>query len=232
MFEKSIGIFDQVAATPATLTDDALDADLLSFQVGPDAVVDASLSNSSLGTFYRIASPLFDRDAVSGLVRLISPSDELDAHISDNDDPSPRAYIQKALSTERKSKKPQTAGPQWFDMPAVELTDDLKRDLKLLQMRNVLDPKRFYKKDKSLFDPKSGNTRFLQVGTIMDSALEPASHRLTKKQRKNRIVDELLAEEEERLYFKRRYTDIQKKKMENMMKQRRPGGKLGKKSRK
>ena len=38
-----------------------------------------------------------------------------------------------------------TAGEKWFNMPATELTTTIKRDLTLLQMRNVLDPKRHYR---------------------------------------------------------------------------------------
>jgi hypothetical protein len=38
-----------------------------------------------------------------------------------------------------------TAGKKWFDMPATEITPTIKRDLTLLQMRNVLDPKRHYR---------------------------------------------------------------------------------------
>jgi len=38
-----------------------------------------------------------------------------------------------------------TAGEKWFDMPATELTPTVKRDLTLLQMRDVLDPKRHYR---------------------------------------------------------------------------------------
>ena len=47
-----------------------------------------------------------------------------------------------------------TAGPKWFDMPAPEITPEVKRDLQLLKLRNVLDPKRFYKKDNDRKLPK------------------------------------------------------------------------------
>jgi hypothetical protein len=41
--------------------------------------------------------------------------------------------------------KESTAGEKWFDMPATEITPQLKQDLTLLQMRDVLDPKRHYR---------------------------------------------------------------------------------------
>jgi Fcf2 pre-rRNA processing len=42
-------------------------------------------------------------------------------------------------------QKTSTAGEKWFDLPATEVTPGIKRDLQLLQMRDVLDPKRFYR---------------------------------------------------------------------------------------
>ena len=38
-----------------------------------------------------------------------------------------------------------TKGKNWFDMRAPELTEERKNDLTVLQYRNALDPKRFYK---------------------------------------------------------------------------------------
>jgi hypothetical protein len=39
-------------------------------------------------------------------------------------------------------------------MPATEVTDELKSDLEVLQMRSVLDPKHFYKKNDLKVLPK------------------------------------------------------------------------------
>jgi hypothetical protein len=47
-----------------------------------------------------------------------------------------------------------TKGSNWFDMPATELTDELKNDLEILRMRSVLDPKHFYKKNDLKVLPK------------------------------------------------------------------------------
>ena len=46
---------------------------------------------------------------------------------------------------EKLKEKESTAGEKWFDLPATEMTTAIKRDLQLLQMRDVLDPKRFYR---------------------------------------------------------------------------------------
>ena len=52
----------------------------------------------------------------------------------------------RAAKKLKKEEREKTVGKKWFDMPALELTEERKRDLELLQMRGVLDPKRFYKK--------------------------------------------------------------------------------------
>jgi hypothetical protein len=40
---------------------------------------------------------------------------------------------------------PEGANRKWYQLPAVEITDDVKRDLRLLRLRGAYDPKRFYK---------------------------------------------------------------------------------------
>jgi hypothetical protein len=100
----------------------------------------------------------------------------------------------------------ETAGAQWFDMPAPELTDELKKDLHILRSRGVLDPKRHYKKQKDL------SLKYFQVGTIIQGPTEYYSARLTKKERKDNLVEELMADVESRKYFKKQYSEIQEKK--------------------
>lgn len=50
-----------------------------------------------------------------------------------------------AAAKDAKRSKPETAGKQWFDLPAVKITDEVKRDLRLLRLRGAYDPKRFYR---------------------------------------------------------------------------------------
>ena len=38
-----------------------------------------------------------------------------------------------------------TKGKNWFEMKAPEMTEELKNDLTVIQYRNILDPKQFYK---------------------------------------------------------------------------------------
>ena len=42
-----------------------------------------------------------------------------------------------------------TAGKAWGNMPKVELTEELKADLRVLRLRKHIFPKRFYKKSDS-----------------------------------------------------------------------------------
>jgi hypothetical protein len=55
---------------------------------------------------------------------------------------------------EARKEKASSAGPKWFNMPATTLTEEAKRDLHIIKLRNVLDRKRFYKKDNNKALPK------------------------------------------------------------------------------
>ena len=105
-------------------------------------------------------------------------------------------------------------------MPATEMTDELKRDLRVIQLRSVLDPKRFYKKDKKLLSTGDGASKqFIQIGTIVDSPMD-FHERLTKRERRQRIVDELLADTEKQSYFQKKFKEIQHQRRRENGKQR------------
>ncbi|KAJ5570352.1 uncharacterized protein N7459_009782 [Penicillium hispanicum] len=107
-------------------------------------------------------------------------------------------------SAKSKREKP-TAGPDWFDLPKTELTPQLKRDLQLIRMRSVLDPKRHYKKENGKAKPPD----FSQVGTIIEGPTEFFSGRIAKRDRKNNFVEETMAMERETRRFETKYRDIQ-----------------------
>ena len=94
-------------------------------------------------------------------------------------------------------------------MPKTNLTPELKRDLQLLRMRDVLDPKRHYKKD----NKKQQIPEFSQVGTIIQGPTEYFSARLMNKDRKRTLVEEVLAGEKSSGRFKSKYNEIQEAKM-------------------
>lgn len=77
-----------------------------------------------------------------------------------------------------------------------------------MKMRSVLDPKRHYKKDNT----KNDVPAFSQVGTVIEGATEFYSSRLNKKDRKQTILEEVIAQEQDSGRFRRKYDDISKSK--------------------
>ncbi|GBP27773.1 Deoxynucleotidyltransferase terminal-interacting protein 2 [Eumeta japonica] len=115
----------------------------------------------------------------------------------------PYNLSEKKLKALRREERKKTKGPEWFNMPAPEMTSELKNDLNILKMRAALDPKHFYKKNDMEVLPK-----YFQVGRIMDSPLDHVNERLTRKERKRTMVDELLADAEFQKYSKKKYKEI------------------------
>jgi hypothetical protein len=85
------------------------------------------------------------------------------------------------------------------------LTEEFKRDYQLLQMRNVLDSHRHYKKDGS----RGKIPEFAQVGTIVEGPTERFSARLQKKERAKNFMAELSRNESTSGKLKSKYTNIQ-----------------------
>lgn len=109
----------------------------------------------------------------------------------------------KLLKAKRRKERSKTKGKDWFNMGAPELTPEVKHDLQVIRMRSVLDPKRFYKKNDLKTLP-----RYFQIGKVIDSHLDYYSGRLTKKERKKTIVDELMTDAQFSKYNKRKYKEI------------------------
>uniref|UniRef100_S4P2I4 Deoxynucleotidyltransferase terminal-interacting protein 2 n=1 Tax=Pararge aegeria TaxID=116150 RepID=S4P2I4_9NEOP len=110
---------------------------------------------------------------------------------------------ERKLKAIRKREREKTKGPNWFNMPVPEMTEELKNDLQVLKMRSAMDPKHFYKKNDMEVLPK-----YFQVGKIMDSPLDHVNERLTRKERKRTMVEELLADAEFQKYNKKKYKEI------------------------
>lgn len=106
-------------------------------------------------------------------------------------------------SINKPQSKPDNAGKDWFGLKRPEITPELKRDLQILNMRHVIDPKRFYKKSDTL-------SKYFAVGTIKEDPTEFFSARLTHKERQNTLAEEVLSTRGD--YFKSKYRDIQKSK--------------------
>jgi hypothetical protein len=78
-----------------------------------------------------------------------------------------------ALKKAKKIEREKTKGDAWYGLPAPEMTDEIKRDLEVLQMRGALDPKRFYKKNDTKELPKYFQVRIKLSTVLMTIALFP-----------------------------------------------------------
>ena len=96
-----------------------------------------------------------------------------------------------------------TAGRGWFGMAPAALTDDVRADIAIIRNRTYLDPKRFYKKA-DIMDPK-----LVQVGTVIEGSEEYYSSRLTKKQRRQNLAEEIMADSDVKKYAKTQFSKIQ-----------------------
>ncbi|XP_077986823.1 uncharacterized protein LOC144441159 [Glandiceps talaboti] len=155
------------------------------------------------------SKPENSKQAVQNIL-LRSKHDELlkksvvTAGFEKKDSVPPYKESQHQLRHQRKRERESHTGKNWYNMKAAEMTDELKNDLKVMQMRGTLDPKRFYKKNDVVGLPK-----FVQVGRVIEHAADFYHSRIPKKERKKTIVDELLADAEFRRYNKRKYAEVQ-----------------------
>jgi len=107
----------------------------------------------------------------------------------------------------RHAAKPDTAGSNWYNLPATRLTPELKADLAALQMRHIDSPKKFSKSgNKKLVTPK-----YFQIGTVVSGPTDFYSGRLTNKERKSSLAEEILGNQEVQKYAKRKFMEIQQK---------------------
>jgi hypothetical protein len=94
------------------------------------------------------------------------------------------------------------AGKNWFGMAPTPVTDELKRDLALIRNRNYLDPKRFYKSS-------DATGKVVQLGTVIEGAAEFYSSRLTKKQRRGNLTEEIMADPAVATYAQDKFQKMQ-----------------------
>ena len=90
-------------------------------------------------------------------------------------------------------------------MKGSELNAETKRDLQLLKLRGAYDPKRFYKSS----DHKRGFPTHFQMGTVVEGPTDFYSSRLSRRERKENITQELLHDSDMNDARKRRFGKIQ-----------------------
>ncbi|KAL7626683.1 dTDP-fucopyranose mutase [Parahypoxylon ruwenzoriense] len=135
-----------------------------------------------------------------------TPNAATSASLKDNSNPE---QLSVRIPEARRSKKEMAtkadAGSSWFNLPRTDLTPELKKDLQLLRMRDVLDSKRFYRKDTT----RTLVPEFSSVGTIVEGPTDFYNARLTKKERKRTLLEEVLETEDVTRKFKSKYGQIQ-----------------------
>jgi hypothetical protein len=114
----------------------------------------------------------------------------------------PTSFSSSFRKAPRKQHDP-TAGKGWFGMAPTPMTDSLKTDLTIIKNRNYLDPKKFYKSADS-FEGK-----VLQLGTVIEGSSEYYSSRLTKRERRQNLTEEIMADGGVTSYAKRKYLEVQ-----------------------
>ncbi|KAF4963886.1 hypothetical protein FSARC_8139 [Fusarium sarcochroum] len=104
-----------------------------------------------------------------------------------------------------KVKEKSTAGSDWFDLPKTNMTPEFKREWQVLRMRGIMDPKH-QKKALRVSAPE-----YSQVGEIIAGPTEFYSARLTRKERKGTILEEVTRDLDSHK-FTDKYAGIQKQK--------------------
>ncbi|KAB5570437.1 Fcf2 pre-rRNA processing-domain-containing protein [Coniochaeta sp. 2T2.1] len=114
--------------------------------------------------------------------------------------------VPKPVIKEKKAVK-DNAGPSWYGLPKTDPAT--KKDLQIIKLRDVLAlGKQHFKKDTR----KDPFPEFSQVGTLVEGPTEFYSARLTKKERKRTLVEEVLAQGQALSKFKNKYSEIQERK--------------------
>eukprot|EP00980_Cylindrotheca_fusiformis_P006626 scaffold1390_cov138-Cylindrotheca_fusiformis.AAC.29 len=132
----------------------------------------------------------------------------------------PNSYVSAYSSFKKGSKRnvDESAGNGWFNMQPTPMTEELKTDLAVLRNRTYLDPKKFYKSaDK--------HSKIVQLGTVIEGAAEYYSSRMTKKQRRSNITEEILADPSTADYATNKFKNMSRDKRERAKKAKRGKGK-------
>jgi hypothetical protein len=119
--------------------------------------------------------------------------------------------------------------------PSPDAAALIAKEVSILQLRKHWDPKRFYK---SMGNSDNLDVRRLQLGTVIEAPHEfYTAERLRRRERKPRILDEVMTDQKVRSYVKRRFRAVQERAQRTAEASRRrrprqPGGRLSKRTRK
>lgn len=106
------------------------------------------------------------------------------------------------------------------------MTDELKQDMQILNLRNYVDPSDIYRRPEYKEMPKyfeviiNQQIKYIQrdlisspmqVGTVVENAADYYSGRVARKDRKQHFVDEVISDQKYKQYAKRKYRDMHQK---------------------
>ena len=113
----------------------------------------------------------------------------------------------------------------WLGFRPTPNSEEVQADMALLRNRNYLDPKRFYKSS-----DVGKHKNMIQVGTVIEGAAEYCSSRLTKKEKRKNITEEILADASLSGYVQNKFRSMQQQKTAEYKKanKRRKTGKVRK----
>ncbi|KAG8951740.1 hypothetical protein FRC04_005761 [Tulasnella sp. 424] len=114
---------------------------------------------------------------------------------------------------EQKEMKNTTAGPDWFDLPAPRPHElpELYKQVEALRLRRAMDPKMHAKADPAEKKGIKGLPKFFAIGKVIDTPTPfktRSTANLTRKERKDTLVDELVADSNARSFAKRKFSEI------------------------
>ena len=107
---------------------------------------------------------------------------------------------------ERQAKKLEKLA-DWHGFKKRDLEQKDEQELEAIRLRKVIDSK------KSMGKAEINNKNYTVVGTIMDDPLAGRLNRIKKRDRKERVIDQLLEIDKKSDFTKRKFKDIQAEKM-------------------
>ncbi|XP_018017897.1 uncharacterized protein LOC108674459 [Hyalella azteca] len=156
-----------------------------------------------------------------------NPRDDLDAMLAKSATLKPEFLKKKALDSvmskkaakkKAREERQKTAGKGWDHMKAPEMTPEIANDIELLKMRGIIDPKQRFKSTHMKVTPK-----YFQIAKLKDDPIH-FYNRLTKKQRKPTLAEEIINDQELVSYQKRKFTQLVAARESHRSKKRKAGG--------
>lgn len=104
---------------------------------------------------------------------------------------------------------PMAVAREWHSMPVLQMTAEMERDIRVIENRQHIDPKRFYKASGTGRKKGELPTK-VQFGTVIEGPHEFYSSRINKRDRRSTFTEEVMADKRIMDYTKTRVRKIQK----------------------